>query len=71
MMSYRSLRRLDILASHADDANFKDVIESLTRVIRLAQKAPAEVAATTVDPALFENDSERQLHQGVATVATA
>lgn len=61
----------DILASHADDANFKDVIESLTRVIRLAQKAPAEVAATTVDPALFENDSEGQLHQGVATVATA
>lgn len=61
----------DILASHADDANFKAVIESLTRVIRLAQKAPAELATATVDTDLFENDSEGTLHQGVAEVATA
>lgn len=61
----------DILASHADDANFKAVIESLTRVIRLAQKAPAELATATVDTDLFENDSEGALHQGVAEVATA
>ncbi|WP_057878936.1 glycine--tRNA ligase subunit beta [Levilactobacillus paucivorans] len=61
----------DILASHANDANFKAVIESLTRVIRLAQKAPAELATATVDPDLFENDSEGALHQGVAEVATA
>ncbi|WP_261809246.1 glycine--tRNA ligase subunit beta [Levilactobacillus humaensis] len=61
----------DILASHANDANFKAVIESLTRVIRLAQKAPAELATATVDTDLFENDSEGALHQGVAEVATA
>ncbi|WP_367294917.1 glycine--tRNA ligase subunit beta [Levilactobacillus yonginensis] len=61
----------DILASHADDANFKDVIESLTRVIRLAQKAPAELATATVSADLFENDSEGALDKGVAEVATA
>jgi len=61
----------DILASHADDANFKAVIESLTRVIRLAQKAPAELEDATVDTKLFENDSEGALDQGVAEVATA
>ncbi|MFC6288695.1 glycine--tRNA ligase subunit beta [Levilactobacillus angrenensis] len=60
-----------LLADHADDANFKAVIESLTRVIRLAQKAPAELADATVNPDLFENDSEGALHQGVAEVATA
>ncbi|TGD18650.1 glycine--tRNA ligase subunit beta [Levilactobacillus suantsaiihabitans] len=60
-----------LLADHADDANFKDVIESLTRVIRLAQKAPAELATATVNPDLFENDSEGALHQGVAEVAAA
>ncbi|NLR32196.1 glycine--tRNA ligase subunit beta [Levilactobacillus tujiorum] len=61
----------DILASHADDANFKAVIESLTRVIRLAQKAPAELADATVDAKLFENDSEGALEQGVTEVAAA
>ncbi|MCH4123286.1 MAG: glycine--tRNA ligase subunit beta [Levilactobacillus sp.] len=60
-----------LLADHADDANFKDVIESLTRVIRLAQKAPAELATATVNSDLFENDSEGALHQGVAEVAAA
>ncbi|KRN02584.1 glycyl-tRNA synthetase subunit beta [Levilactobacillus senmaizukei DSM 21775 = NBRC 103853] len=61
----------NILASHADDANFKDVIESLTRVIRLAQKAPAELATAKVNPELFNNDSEGALDQGVAKVAAA
>ena len=61
----------DILASHAADDNFKAVIESLTRVIRLAQKAPAELADATVDAKLFENDSEGALDQGVAEVAAA
>src|SRR5699024_11049135 len=61
----------DILASHADDDNFKAVIESLTRVMRLAQKAPADLATAKVDPQLFENDSEGALDQGVAQVATA
>jgi len=61
----------DILASHANDDNFKDVIESLTRVIRLAQKAPAELADATVDAKLFENDSEGALDRGVAEVAAA
>lgn len=60
-----------LLADHAEDANFKDVIESLTRVIRLAQKAPAELATATVNTDLFENDSEGALHQGVADVAAA
>ncbi|AKP65695.1 glycyl-tRNA synthetase subunit beta [Levilactobacillus koreensis JCM 16448] len=61
----------DILANHAADDNFKAVIESLTRVIRLAQKAPAKLATATVDAKLFENDSEGELDKGVATVVAA
>lgn len=61
----------DILTAHAADENFKAVIESLTRVIRLAQKAPKDIANVTIDADKFENDSESQLHQGVDAVAAA
>ncbi|RXI79599.1 glycine--tRNA ligase subunit beta [Levilactobacillus suantsaii] len=61
----------DILTAHAADENFKAVIESLTRVIRLAQKAPKDIANVTIDADKFENDSESQLHQGVDAVASA
>ncbi|MDT7014529.1 glycine--tRNA ligase subunit beta [Levilactobacillus namurensis] len=61
----------DILTAHAADDNFKDVIESLTRVIRLSQKAPKDIANVTIDADKFENDSEGQLHAGVDEVAAA
>ncbi|KRK34226.1 glycine--tRNA ligase subunit beta [Loigolactobacillus bifermentans] len=55
---------------HKDDANFKENIEALTRVMRLATKADFtadEVVA--VNPDLFENDAEQQLYDAVNAVA--
>ena len=57
-----------LLAAHQADAGFKDQIEALTRVIRIAQKAPADLP-TTVDPAKFVNPSETALHTAVAALA--
>lgn len=62
----------NILASAAamdaqkNDSGFKDEIEALTRVLRIAKKGDQE--ATEVDPALFQNPSERQLHDAVSKV---
>ncbi len=52
-------QRVQTLAQHADDANFRDVIASLTRVSRLAVKYDTDA---TVDPALFENEAEVALY---------
>ena len=57
-----------LLAAHQADAGFKDQVEALTRVIRIAQKAPADLP-TTVDPAKFVNPSETALHTAVAALA--
>ncbi|MTV81234.1 glycine--tRNA ligase subunit beta [Secundilactobacillus folii] len=57
-----------VLSDHQNDEDFKGTIESLTRVLRLAQKAdPNQIAP--VDPALFNNDSESKLHEAVDGVA--
>ncbi|GEO68421.1 glycine--tRNA ligase subunit beta [Levilactobacillus acidifarinae] len=61
----------DILTTHAADENFKAVIESLTRVIRLSQKAPKDIASVTISADKFENASEGELHQGIDDVAQA
>ncbi|CAM3123633.1 glycine--tRNA ligase subunit beta [Leuconostoc rapi] len=50
--------RTQTLAKHADDVNFREVIESLTRVSRLAVK---QVSQDTIDETLFENEAEREL----------
>jgi len=50
--------RTQTLANHADDDNFRDIIEALTRVSRLAMKQPAE---GLVDESLFENQTEQAL----------
>lgn len=47
-----------VLSDHQTDDDFKGTIEALNRVLRLAQKADAD-KVTAVDPALFENDSEK------------
>ncbi|USS89598.1 glycine--tRNA ligase subunit beta [Fructilactobacillus cliffordii] len=54
-----------VLQTNADQADFKAVIEALTRVTRIATKADSDVDAQTVDPSLFENDSEQQLYDAV------
>ncbi|EHN59536.1 glycine--tRNA ligase subunit beta [Oenococcus kitaharae] len=53
------LRRISFLASHADDTNFKAVVEALARVQSLAEKNPSQ---EQVDPDLFVNDSEKALY---------
>ncbi|MFT8526923.1 MAG: glycine--tRNA ligase subunit beta [Oenococcus sp.] len=53
------LRRISFLASHADDTNFKEVVEALARVQSLAEKNPSQ---EKVNPDLFVNDSEKALY---------
>lgn len=57
-----------LLADHQDDEGFKDQIEALTRVIRIAKKAPANLPET-VDESKFVNPSEEKLHTAVNTLA--
>lgn len=57
-----------LLADHQDDESFKDQIEALTRVIRIAKKAPANLPET-VDESKFVNPSEEKLHTAVNTLA--
>lgn len=50
-------------ASAAD--TFKEQMEALTRVLRINQKNPVEA---TVNPALFENESEKALYDAVESL---
>ena len=50
------------LMDHKEDADFKTVIESLTRVLRIADKVETVV---TVDAKLFDNDAEPKLYDAV------
>lgn len=54
--------------SHKDDADFKGAVEALTRVLRIAKKGKFGAAMPSVDPDLFVNPSEQQLHDAVNTV---
>ncbi len=58
-----------VLQDHKDDATFKEIIESLTRVLRISKKGSFSEDDLTVDPQLFENDSEGQLHDQVNAIA--
>lgn len=50
--------RTQTLANHAGDDNFRDIIEALTRVSRLAMKQATE---GLIDESLFENQAEQAL----------
>lgn len=52
---------------HKDDGNFKDAVEALTRVVRIAKKGKQE-STPAIKPALFENPSEQKLYDAVANV---
>lgn len=52
------------LNEHKDDADFKEIIESLTRVLRLADKAK-DINLPSIDAKLFENDTEKLLFNDV------
>ncbi|WP_155287201.1 glycine--tRNA ligase subunit beta [Lacticaseibacillus zhaodongensis] len=57
-----------VLSDVADEDDFKDKLEALTRVLRITGKNPS---TGKVDPALFDNDSEGALYQAVQEVAAA
>ncbi|AMV61579.1 Glycyl-tRNA synthetase beta chain [Pediococcus damnosus] len=57
-----------VLESHKDDKNFKENIEALTRVLRIAEKTDLEADDSLIDPKLFENDSEQNLYDAVETI---
>lgn len=59
-----------VLQAHKDDDNFKGIIESLTRVLRISKKGHFADNDLTVDPTLFENDSEKDLNTQVAGIVT-
>lgn len=57
-----------VLNEHKDDDGFKDDIEALTRVVRIANKGDQDAAQTQVDPSLFQNPSEKELYAQVQSV---
>lgn len=54
-----------IFEKHISDDNFKETMEALTRVINLTKKMEPTTITYQVDPALFENDSEKELYAAV------
>ena len=55
-----------VLVAHAQDANFREGVESLTRVMRLTTKNATDAQ---VNAALFENDAEKALYEAVQPLA--
>ena len=60
-----------ILGKHLEDDDFKEIIEALTRVGRMAKKAPNFEDDAVLKAELFENESEKKLAEAVKKVATA
>ena len=60
-----------ILGKHLEDDDFKETIEALTRVGRMAKKAPNFENDDVLKAELFENESEKKLAEAVKKVATA
>ncbi|WP_062110305.1 glycine--tRNA ligase subunit beta [Bacillus niameyensis] len=54
------INRAEILNDNKEKAEFKEVIESLSRVLNIAEKSEQDSDA---DPSLFENDVEKQLFE--------
>ena len=54
-----------LLAEKAQEDNFKTAVESLSRVFNLAEKAQGQ---TAVNPALFENQEEKDLAAAIEAV---
>lgn len=59
------LRKAKVLELHKDDANFKEGIEALSRIINISNKA---VTVSAVDPSLFENEYESDLYNRFTAV---
>lgn len=59
-----------VLNNHKEDADFKAVIEALTRVERISNKSDFKATDLFVDPALFENESELKMNAEVDRLST-
>lgn len=59
-----------IINSHLSDTIFKPTIEALTRVVNLANKGEAmlDQDQLSVDPALFETNSEQELYEAFVEI---
>ncbi|GAB6092133.1 glycine--tRNA ligase beta subunit [Furfurilactobacillus curtus] len=57
-----------VLLNHLQDGDFKDVVEALNRVTRLAQSVIKQTDFP-VDPSLFENDAEQHLYDAVNDIS--
>lgn len=57
-----------VLMAHSQNADFKEIIEALSRVINIAKKADGTAA---VDEAKFENEQETALYEAVQFLETA
>ncbi|MBM7618094.1 glycyl-tRNA synthetase beta chain [Weissella uvarum] len=54
------------LLAHQNDADFRDGVEGLTRIMRLTTKNQTNAV---VDPKLFENDAEKALYEASQPIA--
>ena len=59
-----------LFKQHLADEDFKPSMEALTRVVNLAKKAELE-KQSEVDPKLFENEAEKELHKAVEAMKTS
>ena len=59
-----------LFKQHLADEDFKPSMEALTRVVNLAKKAELE-KQSEVDPELFENEAEKELHKAVEVMKTS
>lgn len=60
--------RTKVLSDHVKDDNFRDVMEALARVSRLAKKMEVD---TPVEPALLVNDQEKALYEATKDLSLA
>lgn len=60
----------DVLVAHKDDVAFKKSAEALTRVLRISEKQSFAKSDLNVDESLFENDSEKKLHNDIQDMSS-
>lgn len=59
------LAAAQVLGLHHDDAEFKPVVESLTRIDNILKKAKFNQQEAAIDESLFEDNTETELNAGV------
>lgn len=62
------VRKAEILNSRKDQDGFKEIIEALSRVINLSNKAEG---ISEINPSLFENNSEKNLYLALLDIEKA